>query len=259
MKPAATRPFVETRLVLVIERGLPLPGWRWTRELALEYGVKHLTLKRWCQRGQLRLRRKGRLLMVDPEQLRAFLATGTQKSTARQRRGAPLRWDKPPAWPQPADAKPAPAAPAYTQQTPELAWWLSVLMAGRLPANDIGPRGPSATACPITALFDDYALRMGVDVEGKALRTAQTRLGAFLRQVVPQLSTVYRSRGGHRFTIYLFPQLDACRALFDERSGSGRLIPWDAALAWSEVPGPHYTLDEQAKSGTLNLPERRGT
>jgi len=99
--------------------------------------------------------------------------------------------------------------------TPEMAWWLDVLMSGDLPGDDA-----AEGRTPKDKLYEHYiahAQRRGIP-----RRASETVLGSFLNKYVPELRqhrpTITDPKTGvpDRVRIYEFPHLAACRAHFDK-------------------------------------------
>lgn len=211
--------------------------------LAKKYNVRRLTIKRWCQRARIKLKRHGKLLLADADHLERWLGTGAAKSTASRPRGAVLRWAKAPSWPGEAahGKRTKRGAPRIGMKTTEDAWWLIILQRGSLPDNELDESGrPAALACSGEALARDYAERFGLDLSAASARRAlQTSIGLFLKRVVPGFGAFNANRGGKRYRVYLFGDLDKCREAFAQHVGK--------QLAWAP-----------RERGPGDFPEMRG-
>ena len=109
--------------------------------------------------------------------------------------------------------------------SPEMSWWLDVLMTGDLPGDSTG-----TGRAPKTTLYEHYiahAQRRGIP-----RRASDTQVGAFLKKHVPELKqhrpTMIDPKTGipDRVRVYDFPSLKVCRAAFDKMSRS--------ALEWPD-------------------------
>jgi hypothetical protein len=114
--------------------------------------------------------------------------------------------------------------------TPEMAWWLDILMNGDLP-GDAGCEGRT----PKDVLYEHYiahAQRRGIN-----RRSSDTVLGGFLKKYVPELRqhrpTITDPKTGvpDRIRVYDFPPLAACRAHFDRVARSQMGWP-DPEMNW---------------------------
>ena len=117
---------------------------------------------------------------------------------------------------------------------PDHGWWLDVLQKGRLPWGC-----DEAGKCPTEKLFDDYVLH--AQKVGARNRALETRLGIFLKKIVPGLQKyegTYRGFNGRATSgmVYEFPSLAACRDAFTTQVK--QTIPWDGPEEWLAEPEP---------------------
>jgi hypothetical protein len=114
--------------------------------------------------------------------------------------------------------------------SPEMAWWLDVLMNGDLP-GDAGAEGRTVKD-PLYEHYIAHAQRRGIP-----RRASATVLGSFLHKYVPELRqhrpTIIDPKSGvpDRPRCYEFPHLALCRAHFDRVSKSTTDWP-DPASNW---------------------------
>ena len=121
---------------------------------------------------------------------------------------------------------------------PEQGWWIDMLMRGELPGGCDEP-----DQCPAPRLVDSYikhAQQMG------RRRSIETKLGIFLRKMVPGLKRVKGSYdiprrrlgeeegGGKPGYIYILPSLVECRAEFAKALQQD--IPWPDEDEWTTAP-----------------------
>lgn len=102
-------------------------------------------------------------------------------------------------------------------------WWLETLRKGELPLQN-GWTG----ICGTGDMFENYVEH--TKISGARFKSAQTRLGMFLKKMVPDIEKRTGSYQTKRFsmssdlytekgTYYVFPDLDVCRKAFELRLG----------------------------------------
>jgi hypothetical protein len=117
--------------------------------------------------------------------------------------------------------------------TPEQAWWLDVLMRGKMPARrDESTVG--GTAYSKADLYDDYVRH--ANATGVRRRAIETAIGLFLKKVTPwlhraQKRTFEGEHGREQGEGLILPPLDNCRAEFARHLG-GQVPEWDDRRYW---------------------------
>ena len=116
--------------------------------------------------------------------------------------------------------------------TPEQGWWMDVLQSGRLPWGC-----GLDNECPATFLFERYIEHAGK--RGGGRRSIETRVGLFLKRVVPGLikreATFTNYKGGTESgSVYEFPDLKTCREHFAQQLQQE--ITWDGPADWLPPP-----------------------
>lgn len=108
---------------------------------------------------------------------------------------------------------------------PEQGWWLDVLQAGQLPDCE-----EEAGRCRSAKLFDDYVQH--ANRVGARRRQIETRIGVFLRKMVPGL----RKRETDHGVVYEFPSLGKCRERFCDLISHD--FDWGELEDWTFKPTP---------------------
>jgi hypothetical protein len=116
--------------------------------------------------------------------------------------------------------------------SPEMSWWLDVLMNGALPGDRAGE-----ARSPKDILYEHYL--MHAQRRGISRRASETVLGSFLHKYVPELRTTRPTildpkEGVHRRArCFEMPALRLCREHFDAVSRS--TLDWpDPAAEWGD-------------------------
>ena len=114
----------------------------------------------------------------------------------------------------------------FSSLSPELAWWLDILMQGKLPGDREGTGWTPTKA--IHSSYLDHTQRRGVTRRG-----SETQLGERLRRFVGEANTLVRAKrmmqtadGPARPWCYGFPPLAVCRAAFTRHLRGAP--PWTA-------------------------------
>jgi hypothetical protein len=113
--------------------------------------------------------------------------------------------------------------------SPDEAWWFDTLRKGTLPPRINEVPG----TCLRDALFDTYVAH--AQRQGARNRAVDTRIGMFLKKVVPGLATNQATVGGRRERTYAFPHLKTCRETYARKIGAE--VGWGAD--WEDEDWQH--------------------